>query len=376
MQVKALMPLLCTLLLPLLNCQNTQKEIHFDKVQENPNQTEDQLQSAIYKGVEFLATSCSEQSLNEMDNWGKSCLGFAAMTMQKCGYKDGDFIKNLLKTSEAIVNEAKDQPLNDKGSDKEDDNKRFYKIDARMFNLFAGLTIDKDNYTSIIMKNKKLIVERVFEEEDWGNGDFPYTLCDNILAFVCDTIDEDTLPKKHWKICRKITELRQVKGGGWSYNFHNCNIDDEGCECNTDENDVSGIQTCSSIINLKLCFRKLDPNKKSAEFFKTGTIRKALEYLDKNFVPSSNPGEESKEKGKKGLYDCEYQFLFFLNAAIGDSGIKKLNSMDWQDESVKYILKTQNKNGSWHSKAFHSDPISDTCFALLLLKKEFLTDLK
>ena len=63
----------------------------------------------------------------------------------------------------------------------------------------------------------------------------------------------------------------------------------------------------------------------------------------------------------------EYYFLFSLERMAVVYDLKKIGGRDWYEWGADYLVKQQEASGQWKGK--YSDTASDTCFALLFLKR-------
>lgn len=66
-----------------------------------------------------------------------------------------------------------------------------------------------------------------------------------------------------------------------------------------------------------------------------------------------------------------YYYLYALERAGMIYGTETFGSHAWYPEGAKYILDSQNPDGSWKSRARNDEngPVADTCFAILFLRR-------
>jgi hypothetical protein len=94
------------------------------------------------------------------------------------------------------------------------------------------------------------------------------------------------------------------------------------------------------------------------------SVQKGLDWLGRNFAVNGNPG---------GPAIWHYYYLYGLERVGVISGQKELGGHRWYKEGAEYLLKAQNADGSWKGAdmpgAALTDALSDTCFAILFLKR-------
>ena len=95
-------------------------------------------------------------------------------------------------------------------------------------------------------------------------------------------------------------------------------------------------------------------------------VRQSLEYLEKNWSVTENPG-----MGSQGLY----YYYDILARALSVAGVDVLvqpdgRKVNWKDELAAKLLKLQQKDGSWvndNNRFWENDPVLVTSFAILTL---------
>ena len=91
-------------------------------------------------------------------------------------------------------------------------------------------------------------------------------------------------------------------------------------------------------------------------------VRQSLEYLEKNWSVSENPG-----MGSQGLY----YFYDIMARALSAAGVEKVGEHDWKKELSAAVLARQQPDGSWkndNNRFWEADPVLCTSFAMLVLE--------
>jgi hypothetical protein len=77
-----------------------------------------------------------------------------------------------------------------------------------------------------------------------------------------------------------------------------------------------------------------------------------------------------KPAGAKGRSPVNLYFLWTVERVGMLYGLPKINDKDWYHWGVEVLLDSQRKDGAWSAGGyFGSNPMTDTCFALLFLKR-------
>ncbi|MFH1422247.1 MAG: prenyltransferase/squalene oxidase repeat-containing protein [Planctomycetota bacterium] len=125
---------------------------------------------------------------------------------------------------------------------------------------------------------------------------------------------------------------------------------------------VTGSMTTSGVISLVICKVGLEGsamwNGTLKEKVNAG-IRDGCAWIAHNFTVSSNPNAQ-------GLWPLYY--IYGLERAGVLSLCRTFGTHSWYEEGVNYLLSIQLQDGSW-SEDSNICGISNTCFALLFLKK-------
>ena len=91
-------------------------------------------------------------------------------------------------------------------------------------------------------------------------------------------------------------------------------------------------------------------------------VRQSLEYLEKNWSVTENPG-----MGSQGLY----YFYDIMARALSAAGVEKVGGHDWKKELSAEVMARQQPDGSWkndNNRFWEADPVLCTSFAMLVLE--------
>ena len=95
---------------------------------------------------------------------------------------------------------------------------------------------------------------------------------------------------------------------------------------------------------------------------KTAAVRRAADWLGRNFSVSENP------KAPQDRVRFHYYYLYALER-MGDIGqLPMMGKHPWYAEGADWLLKKQTGIGSWRGDRSMM-PIADTCFAILFLER-------
>jgi hypothetical protein len=121
---------------------------------------------------------------------------------------------------------------------------------------------------------------------------------------------------------------------GWNYKEH------EGASY--------GSMTAGAVGALVICDYIL-----GTDWKRDNAVQSGIAWLRDNFAVKDNPKHGNK---------WHYYYLYGLERAGMLYGTEKFGDKDWYFEGAKYLLDSQDKEGSWGSG-------NDTCFAILFLRK-------
>jgi len=99
-------------------------------------------------------------------------------------------------------------------------------------------------------------------------------------------------------------------------------------------------------------------------------VEQAKTWLTVNFSAAEHPQAARGWDGYDGG-SFVYYYLYALERAGMMYGTETFGSHAWYPEGAKYILDSQNPDGSWKGRARidENGPVADTCFAILFLRR-------
>lgn len=160
---------------------------------------------------------------------------------------------------------------------------------------------------------------------------------------------QDVLKKaKEW------WEKSQYKDGSWGYNYMGM------LEQTTDPG--YGSMTCGAVgaicIYEFLLGRAWKNNPKVAS---------GVKWIADNFAIKENP----KVSGNMvhSQMHWHYYYLYALERAGILYGTEKFDKHEWYPEGATWLIENQGGDGSWTSEKGNRSPITDTCFAILFLRR-------
>ena len=159
----------------------------------------------------------------------------------------------------------------------------------------------------------------------------------------------EMVPREYWESVLKHWIRTQNPDGGWTYGANG---------------ETTATMTTAGVASLFVCYDNLYSDK----FEKIGAVseiepvvRKGLDWFDKNFARSLDPGQRG---GLMGFGDI-YYYLYGVERVGLASGMKYFGQADWYKLGVETILREQDENGSFRG-GNRPEQIS-TAFALLFL---------
>jgi hypothetical protein len=159
------------------------------------------------------------------------------------------------------------------------------------------------------------------------------------------------VPKETWIDVEKWFELKQNSDGGWGY--ANAEVPGVG-RVTTDAS--SGSMTTAALT--ALIVSKFYQGK---EWKNDASVQKGIAWLGQHFQVNANPG---------GPAVWNYYYLYGLERVGTISGLGEFGGHRWYKEGAEYLIKVQNADGSWKgSGEILTDEVTDTCFAILFLKR-------
>jgi len=174
-----------------------------------------------------------------------------------------------------------------------------------------------------------------------------------ILALFAASRANVLVPKQTWQDAEKWFESKQNGDGGWGY----MNAEAPGVGIVTTDAS-SGSMTTAGLTALIVTKFYLGKDWKTEP-----SVVKGLEWLGKNFAINQNPG---------GPLLWHYYYLYGLERVGTISDLREFGGHKWYKEGAEYLIRLQDPDGSWKSAAPQNgltDQVTDTCFAILFLKR-------
>ncbi len=161
------------------------------------------------------------------------------------------------------------------------------------------------------------------------------------------------VPRETWIDAEKWFESRQNADGGWGY--ANAEVPGVG-RVTTDAS--SGSMTTAALTALIVSKFYL-----GKEWKKDASVQKGIEWLGRFFQVNVNPG---------GPPLWSYYYLYGLERVGTISGLAEFGGHRWYKEGADFLIRAQAPDGSWKSPGgaeILTDEVTDTCFAILFLKR-------
>jgi hypothetical protein len=194
-----------------------------------------------------------------------------------------------------------------------------------------------------------------YETGDWDYQKQPQQNMDNsntqfaVLGLRAAMNAGVPIPVVTWTRSLNHWAADQNKDGSWPYRKEKANPNQGGSRSMT----AAGLY-CSLVA--KATLKRKDPVTLVAE----DPFKKGLEHFKKNYPVSALARDRSPGHVFSPYYD-----LYSLERAMMISKTEKLGDRDWYRDGALYILANQGLGGEWIDA-------TDTCFALLFLKKAFV----
>jgi hypothetical protein len=153
------------------------------------------------------------------------------------------------------------------------------------------------------------------------------------------------MPKKTLVLARSWWEKCQQSHGGWCYST------------DLKDNVAYGSMTAGGLASVFIYDHYLKINGK-----KDKMCGAAATWLAQNFSVQSNPGHSMPD-----FY--HYYQLYAIERAGILGGVHKFGSHDWYNEGADWLLKQQKSDGSWRNTGGTGMEGTDTCFAILFLRR-------
>lgn len=122
--------------------------------------------------------------------------------------------------------------------------------------------------------------------------------------------------------------------------------------------DSYGSMTAAAVASLYILGARLYvPGEICGQYRQDSRIAAGLGWLARNYTVKTNPG---------GSANWRYYYLYALERVGVLTGLRTIGPRDWYLDGARYIVDTQNADGSWLPGR---DQVPNTCFALLFLSK-------
>ncbi len=175
-----------------------------------------------------------------------------------------------------------------------------------------------------------------------------------VLALFAASRAAVVVPKGSWQEVEKWFESKQNTDGGWGYD---CAEAPGVGVVTTDAS--SGSMTTAGLTALIVSKFYLGKDWKTE-----ASVKKGLDWLGSNFSVTTNPS---------GPPLWHFYYLYGLERVGTISGLGDFGAHRWYKEGAEYLIKTQAADGSWKSQSpiqqQLTDQVTDTCFAILFLKR-------
>ncbi|HVR83865.1 MAG TPA: hypothetical protein VMU54_06095 [Planctomycetota bacterium] len=174
-----------------------------------------------------------------------------------------------------------------------------------------------------------------------------------VLALFAASRAAVVVPKAPWLEVEKWFETKQNPDGGWGYD--SAEVPGVG-RVTTDAS--TGSMTTAALTGLIVSKFYLGKDWKN-----DASVTRGLDWLGKFFAVNVNPGAP--------LF-WHYYYLYGLERVGTISGLEEFGGHRWYKEGAEYLIKMQDADGSWKNTTLVqglTDSVSDTCFAILFLKR-------
>ncbi len=166
----------------------------------------------------------------------------------------------------------------------------------------------------------------------------------------------------------------KVRARGWTY---------RGGTEGTDYPIATGSMTAGGVSSVVICRQALSAVGElptDLDVRSMASVRDGLGWLSVHFSVTGNPGGWT---GPPGREEAEFQhyYLYGLEKAADLAGIRTLGSREWYREGATRLVEEQASGGWWVDgrdiadrdwTGFKRNPMVDTCFALLFLRRATL----
>ena len=181
-----------------------------------------------------------------------------------------------------------------------------------------------------------------------------------VLGLWAASDERYEVPDRIWRGLEKAWTSGQHPDGGWSYRP----ADDPTAKAN--QLLPAGGMTTAGIASLYLVIDRLYARKGAAGSFRNTaayqSIRRGLEWMEKNFSASTNPG-------RPRFFDAYY--FYNCERVAAATGLKFFGTHDWFREISANLIRRQQTDGSipYGDRPAGDSQLTDTAFSLLFLAK-------
>ncbi len=151
------------------------------------------------------------------------------------------------------------------------------------------------------------------------------------------------VPRSAWERALRLYDRAQTAEGGWGYG--------EG-------NSSTPSMTAAGAYGWMVCRLSLEERVVPKDLMKTAQMKKAIRAIE---AFTSKAGALTQY----GLY-----WLYSLERMCMNAGLERIGSIDWYEEGATWLVSAQRSDGSWRGQYRE---VVDTCFALLFLRKAFIS---
>lgn len=145
---------------------------------------------------------------------------------------------------------------------------------------------------------------------------------------------------------------------------------DSGAITYTPGHRPSGSMTLAGIATSLICMDEAQSDRRFQTKSKTyeAVVRRAFDWYAPRYSVEFNPDGEGDASAVANLH----YYLYGLERVGVLSNAKTIAGHDWYRDGSDYLLATQAGDGAWTAPG-STDPMSDTCFALLFLRRATVT---
>jgi len=127
-----------------------------------------------------------------------------------------------------------------------------------------------------------------------------------------------------------------------------------------------GSMTAGCAMALALSMQVVSPDADPAAY---PPVRRALAWLGRDFDPRVNPGVRrafGRKRGNRRDSYWRHYWPWSIERACSASAATSLGEADWYAQGARFLLETQQPDGSWRDP---ENKLRATCFALLFLTR-------